>query len=399
MYTSRYRKRGPARSRRLRLLFSAALLAICLLTLAGCGASDGQNTDDNSVVVLPTPTPGPSQAVSLQTIHMIDDKTGWAVSQDGHVLHTTQGVAQWKDVTPSAGAPQPTFSNATFLDAQNAWVAGQVNDKISIWRTYTGGDLWLETPLPVSGQGIVNIDFIDPMNGWLLLKSGSNKLTDEPVNVFSTTDGGNNWYQLDSPNQSNSSRLSTLPATIEKTGISFGTTTQGWVTGYSAEQNTPILYTSADAGYTWTPQTLKLPGKSAIRTFPPVFFGQNDGILPAQIMDNSHAIVIYTTQDGGKTWSGNPASPSITSTVSFTDASHGWSAGSDGSTIYSTSDGGKNWNRDAPLGKGVNKIVTLQFISTSNGWVIGSAKDGSVQLYQSTDGGKSWTTIKTSASS
>lgn len=401
MHTSRYRKPGQASSRRLWFLFSFGLLGICLLALAGCGASNGGNLDDNSIVVLPTPTPGASQPVSLQTIHMIDDKNGWAITSEGHILHTMQGVAQWKDITPTAGDPQPTFSTATFLDAQNAWVAGQVNDKISIWRTYTGGDFWLESPLAVSGQGVININFIDPLNGWLLLKNNASKPNDEPVAILSTTDGGNNWYQIDNVSQSSSVHLSALPASNEKTGISFKSTTQGWVTGYTAEQNTPIFYASTDGGYTWTVQALALPGKSSIRTFPPVFFSQNDGILPAQLVDNSHAVVIYNTHDGGKTWNNNPAASSITTTVSFINANQGWAAGSNnnGGNIYSTTDGGKNWNRSTQLGGDVVKIESLQFVSTSNGWAIGTTRDGTIQLYQSADGGKSWTVVKTSVTS
>ncbi|GHO88780.1 WD40/YVTN/BNR-like repeat-containing protein [Dictyobacter formicarum] len=402
MHTSRYRKPGPASGRRLWPLVSFSLLGIiCLLALAGCGAANGGTSDDNSIVVLPTPTPGVSQPVSLQAIHMIDDKNGWAVTPDGHVLHTTQGVAQWKDITPTAGAPQPTFSTATFLDAQNAWIAGQVNDKISIWRTYTGGDLWLESPLAISGQGVININFIDPLHGWLLLKNGASKPDSEPVAILSTTDGGNNWYQIDNASQSSSANLSALPANNEKTGISFKSTTQGWVTGYTAEQNTPIFYASTDAGYTWTVQPLTLPGKSAIRTFPPVFFGQNDGILPAQLVDNSHAVVIYNTHDGGKTWKSNPVASDITTTVSFINANQGWAVGSNnnGGNIYNTNDGGKSWHRGTQLGGDVVTIESLQFVSAGNGWAIGTTKAGTIQLYQSTDGGKSWAVVKTSATS
>ncbi|GCE19289.1 WD40/YVTN/BNR-like repeat-containing protein [Dictyobacter kobayashii] len=403
MHTSRDRK--PWRARNGRILwsrFSFGLFIICiLLALAGCGSSDNGNTNNTSLVPLPTPTPGPSQAVSLQTIHMLDQKNGWAITHDGRVLHTTQGTAKWRDITPTAGAPQPTFSTATFLDAQNAWITAQVNDKVSIWRTYTGGDFWLESPLPVSGQGVVNINFIDPLNGWLLLKTASAKANNEPVAVFSTTDGGNNWYQIDNAGQSSNASLSALPANNEKTGIGFKSTTQGWVTGYAPDEKVPVFYASNDAGYTWTAQKLTLPNERPVRTFAPVFFNQNDGILPAQLVDNSQGVVIYTTHDGGKTWSGNTPDANITSTVSFTSAAQGWAIGSNvkESNIYSTNDSGKTWSRLSQLGGDVAKIEDLQFVSATNGWAIATTKADTTQLYQSTDGGKSWAVVDTSASS
>ncbi|GER88244.1 hypothetical protein KDW_24060 [Dictyobacter vulcani] len=391
---NRRRARGGSWS----LLFPA-LLIVCLLGLTGCSLTDNPDQDTTVVAHVPTPTPGPSQAVTLRTIHMLDAQTGWAVTQDGHVLHTTTGTTQWHDVSPAVREPVPTFGTATFLDAENAWIAGRVNDKISIWRTYTGGDFWLESPLPLTGQDVTGINFINPQNGWLLLKTANSADNNQPIAVLSTLDGGQDWIQINNVDQPNTSNANTLPLAGDKTGLSFSDINQGWITGTTAGDKTPFFYHTKDGGNTWKQQTLTAPNESTIRTFPPMFSTQNDGVMPAELADNGHAALIYTTHDGGVTWNNSAPNTSITATVSFIDGNQGWAVGSDnkGGSIYSTRDSGKTWDHLSQLGGDVVNVSSLQFITTNNGWAIGSTKADTTQLYQTTNGGKTWSPVTTTA--
>ncbi|GCE26915.1 hypothetical protein KDA_23990 [Dictyobacter alpinus] len=382
-------------------LLLPALLILCVLGLVGCGTTDTTSDNASTLTPLPTPTAGPSQPATLKVIHMVDAKTGWALTQDGHVLHTTNGTDQWRDSSPTVREPVPVFGVATFLDAENAWIAGRVNDKVSIWRTYTGGEVWLESPLPINGQDVVNINFIDPQNGWLLLKATNSTDTNNPVMVFSTLDGGQDWNQINNADQQDKTSANMLPTSGDKTGLSFNNSNQGWITGTTPGSKAPLFYQSKDGGNTWNSQALTAPNDSTIRTFPPIFFNQKDGVMAAELTDNSHAAIIYTTHDGGTSWSNNGSTSSITSVVSFINANQGWATGSDnkGGTIYSTRDSGKTWDRLSQLGSNVVNITTLQFISATNGWAIGNTKADTTQLYQTTDGGKSWSPITTTSHS
>ncbi|GCF06466.1 hypothetical protein KDI_00300 [Dictyobacter arantiisoli] len=346
------------------------------------------------VAPLPTPTPGPNQAVMLSMIHMLDVKDGWAVTTDSHVLHTSQGVFQWQDITPPVQDVSSVFGPAVFLDAQNAWIAVLVRDKVSIWRTYTGGDFWLETPLSVDGSSVTNMSFVDEQNGWLLLNTDQpgTDLTEQPVAVFRTMDGGANWYRIDSSQPVGAGIRNVPPAAGIKSGISFHTPTEGWVTEVSTSDNRNVLYHSQDAGYTWSAQSVSLLAGKAARSFPPQFFQHDSGIMPIELNVDSHPIVMCTTVDGGKTWTGSRPAAEITSTVSFINILHGWAAGNSRhpGTIYSTDDGGNTWQVAAQLGSALVSITQLQFISPMDGWAIGISKNMENQLYLTLDGGKTW---------
>ncbi len=109
---------------------------------------------------------------------------------------------------------------------------------------------------------------------------------------------------------------------------------------------------------------------------------------------------IVRTEDGGATW--HQAGPSgVTSfgyavTSNFLDAQHGWILITDpknplAGTMYRTSDGGATWaSASVPFGSG-----DLNFLDANKGWIMASLGAGAgsmgVAVFQSTDGGATWT--------
>src|SRR5262249_21843278 len=73
----------------------------------------------------------------------------------------------------------------------------------------------------------------------------------------------------------------------------------------------------------------------------------------------------------------------------FVDDVHGWVAISGKQTVYSTADGGKTWSRNGtPTG-----LYSLTFIDSSIGWALGgtSSQEGnSIGVFKTIDGGHTW---------
>ncbi len=381
-----------------RAVFIGILLFACLLALSGCGGSQYATLPGP----LPTSTPGPSLPVTLQNIHMLDEQNGWAVTQDNRVLHTTLGVEKWLEATPSTGGVEYKLGVYDFLDAQNAWVAMQTGDKFSIFHTYNGGGLWLETPLLDTGNGVSQIWFADPQNGWLLFDKGI-KAQNQAVDVFHTNDGGATWLQVSGVNSSADDQTSGLPYAGHKTGISFRSGSTGWITGSVTDNKTPLFYTTGDNGSTWTLQKLTLPSDASgtITTFPPQFSTAADGILPVMFSSGgSNKVDLYATHDGGKTWNSGTPSADISPTIVFSGNNQALAIGANGNAgdVYVTSDVGRSWKQLSKPDATVTKLVGLDFVSTTRSWALASTSDNAVHLFQTTDNGKSWTRLNTTAS-
>ncbi len=109
---------------------------------------------------------------------------------------------------------------------------------------------------------------------------------------------------------------------------------------------------------------------------------------------------VLRTVDGGKTWHNvSPAgekSMGYAVDIDFLDASHAWLLVPDpnnmlAGTLYRTSDGGQSWAKAAvPFGGG-----DLQFLDVNRGWMMASLGAGAgsmgVGIFQTTDGGATWT--------
>jgi len=157
--------------------------------------------------------------VGLYDIKFVNPYRGWAVGDNGTILHATDGGANW--------SPQisPTFvrlRSVDFVDHLNGWATGDDG-----WAIYTtnGGLIWTRKTLPTS-SALNNVNFVDDLRGWMVGSDGS---------VFYTSDLGTNWVSQ----QSNSSYLY---------GVDFADTLTGWTTGYN-----DVIKTT-DGGQTWFSQ-------------------------------------------------------------------------------------------------------------------------------------------------
>jgi len=170
-----------------------------------------------------------------------------------------------------------------------------------------------------------------------------------------------------------------------------------------------VLLQSSDRGVSWSDRLHFIGVYDGMQMFGPDGFiwtidmsspgcaaGQRTCAPPSQ------AMTAYRTADGGSTWVALPVPTFPVEDVFFLDATHGW-ADSGGPTtglgaevLYQTTDGGTSWSQVGalptapPMGYvyGVgNYRVTFSRQSDGSlmGWYVGAT-----QLYTTTDEGRSW---------
>jgi photosystem II stability/assembly factor-like uncharacterized protein len=346
------------------------------------------------------------QEFTVTAIHMVDANNGWGIggldSPGDHVLSTIDGGSTWKDVTPpEEAAPSGDQKVATgyFQDAHSAWVvysylSGTTPTQSVVWHTQDGGATWQASqPLDLSDLNEFynpgSLQFVDGQSGWLLVHVGVGMMHDYYV-LYHTTDGGISWARIQDPYNDTSGTMS-----CSKTALLFTDATHGWLLGDCHGVAAGVqLFTSNDAGVTWQvvnlPEPTNSPGlfsidsRVACGAYDPFFFGNDLGHLSVTCQDYTaspatYSYYIYTTQDGGNTWS---SSPYPGEAAYFVSADTGWAISK---KIQLTTDGGKTWKAISD----VTWSAQLDFISDQIGWAIATA-DNQVALVKTDNGGARW---------
>jgi photosystem II stability/assembly factor-like uncharacterized protein len=259
---------------------------------------------------------------------MLDTNVGWAIggqtSWGDHVLRTSDGGSTWTDLTPPEEAAQAGDNKTAtgyFQDAQTAWVifsntSGITPSQSVVWRTQDGGLTWQASqPLDLTNltefYNPSNLQFVNGQTGWLMAHVGVGMMHDYIV-LYRSQDGGVNWARIQDPYNDTSSIMS-----CSKTGMLFSDATHGWLTG-DCHGVAPgvLLYQSNDGGVTWKSITLPEPTSTpglftnqlaGCGSYNPFFFSNDLGHLAVNCAFYDQTPVkyqyfVYTTQDGGSTW-------------------------------------------------------------------------------------------------
>lgn len=164
--------------------------------------------------------------------------------------------------------------------------------------------------------------------------------------------------------------------------------TTGW-----AETSSSLLHTT-DGWRTWkdvTPHQAALVGAGYFLTGSVAWIGEASGLnLQA---GQKPAVIISHTTNGGQTWQSATLSvpvPEGVFSISFINDQDGWSEASVGGTtgtdlveMFRTTDGGKSWIAVSDFPQ-IGHKTGLVFLNTSTGWA------NSAGLYVTHDGGTTW---------
>lgn len=233
-------------------------------------------------------------------------------------------------------------------------------------------------PAKTSGATNASVFFLSNQLGWVAVNLERQQ---QPASVIlHTSDGGQNWVQLNSPGLSVVQQLA------------FPDAQHGWVlatTDTAGNNTTCAVMATADGGQTWTQQ----------------WTGEiQQGGRPNQMqfLDTSNGFALIgntfiATMDGGADWVKRPIAQGMSS-FSFSNHLVGWAVGAN--SIWHTTDGGVTWHSQWTIPDkiksefpGGGSVVT--FVSPNAGWALiqgESAMQQTSKVVLHTDnGGSNWT--------
>jgi len=153
-----------------------------------------------------------------------------------------------------------------------------------------------------------------------------------------------------------------------------------WVAGGQPwGERRPVVLRSADAGVTWERFEIAARGRVLDLAFTTV----NDGWAVVEDWgDDGDAASgsVYTTSDGGRTWSRRQTAPTVLTSIAMSGSGRGFACGASGAA-YETVDGWLTWRGVVSGTDGLLHECALPFLTLSPagglaGWVAGD--DGAV---------------------
>lgn len=317
---------------------------------------------------------------SLRSVVFKDLQTGWIVGGETHpipgdyiILHTTDGGNNWIDQDSDSTA---CMRSVFFIDSGIGWAVG---DRGTLLYTGNGGIEWVSQWSGSPSIDFNEVYFVDSLNGWIASESG----------LYKTTDGGLNWNDQ--------------ITTGNFLSVYFINQYEGWAsTGGMVSR---ILNTT-NAFNTWDTVSsysgVIIPGELSYHGRYSIYFKDisNGWILYSSYSGGGwYCPVNYDLQkttDGGISWESIelPTSLLCLNSIHFVPEGSGSLVGNHG-MIYKSYDWSDQWEQQSQ--GNISHFNSVCFLDELNGWAVGYKSlfnywgETVSAIVHTSDGGTTWT--------
>ena len=308
-------------------------------------------------------------------IFFIDENMGWYVNGSGQIFKTYNGGELWLEVFKKAGT---FFRCIGFVDSLNGYAGNigtdyfpNVTDTIPLYQTKDGGKSW--QPVSYNGpyiKGICAIDIlkIPYVNSGVLdykIQIVAAGRVGGPSGIIKSTDGGISFKSLE---------MNATCAFI--LDVKFFNADEGIICAASSddlEKTNALILMTKDGGLSW--QNKYQSNRNFELTWKCSFPSRSTGYVTIQSYNPDSLVTsryVAKTTDGGETWNEILLNNDFACRefgIGFVTNTYGWVGGM--SSSYETNDGGKNWTK-INLGKAVNKFRIIKKNKNFTAYSIGT---------------------------
>jgi len=310
---------------------------------------------------------------NLSSVFFVDSSYGWAAGFSGIIIHTSNGGKDW---TIQDSKTTNNIADIFFLNRNIGWAffweVSSFPFGTYVLKTNDGGVNWIASPSPAESCFGQTIFFQDSLNGWMggkpypIVQTSDGGITWEEALIDSstystfpvydlkfynsnigyasggvfdccgiiwlTTNGGSNWFAIDTPFVAPEPIYSLhLTDSINVLGVGGDFELTGFGVG---------IINSSDAGETWNFEYIGTSGVA----WDIAFRSRSDAWAPL----GGEANLIYS-MDSGINWSSVPTPDSaLIFRITFPDSLHGFGIGNDGVIIkYKPDSTTSNFTRPA----------------------------------------------------
>jgi len=374
-------------------LFFTLLAAFLLLT--GCLRTSPVPIGPPEAIV-PTsslPTSTPKYLSPLYKLHIFVGGHGWASNLDQTAFYNTRNFGEhWLMVTPaglSEGSGQGT--TAAFLNGDAGWICQTKTDSSSnLYTSSDGGRTWktLSLSFPCGQISILSKD-----EGYILSDQGVGAGS-QYVSLYHTSDGGQTW-ELRFEHDPSDPEDHGLPTGGMKTHFTFLSANIGIVGGSEPVSGSVYLFRTVNGGSSWFQsecQGLPLDNNQQTSVDKIIKISPTDAILPVRscLADGNSVTYFCSTTDAAETWQYIGMLENV-EFVDFGSLLTGVAYGQ--GKMFQTEDGGKTWTDTTTGLPPAVTPVSLNMMNDLVGYLTATITPETLldnRIYMTGNNGKDW---------